>query len=158
MLGMGGAPERVSRRQPAPRSGSVVAAAGPRVAASALTGAARVVVEVVVVAAMARVDAARTGVVDPACVVGCAHTRAARIVRMLGLVTRSRDVDAARRGGGGRAWWRLDARALGVVRVLALIAWAGDVDARIRGALLRRSGGGRGERGRSVRRPNGRHD
>jgi hypothetical protein len=95
-----------------------------------VTGAARVVVEVVsavvveVVVAAARVHAARTGVVHPACVSGRAHARAARVVRVLGLVAGAGDVDAAARGRGGRARRRVDARAARVVRVVGLVAGA----------------------------------
>jgi hypothetical protein len=127
---MGGAPGRVSRRQPAWRPGLSRPRRRDPNYASAVTGAARVVVEVVsavvveVVVAAARVHAARTGVVHPACVSGRAHARAARVVRVLGLVAWTRDVHAAARGRGGRARRRVDARAARVVRVVGLVAGA----------------------------------
>src|ERR687896_301131 len=59
---------------------------------------------------------------------------AARIVRVLGLVTRTGDVDAGRRGAGGDPGTRSDARTARVVRVPPLVA----------GAVVVRGGGGAG--------------
>src|SRR5215207_3969503 len=120
------------RQAGAPRPTVVVAAA----AGTAVVLATAVVVGVVIVPG---VDAAGARVVHAA----ARRAGAARVVRVLGLITGAGDVHAAL--GGCLSGRRLPATA-GVVRVLGLVTGAGDVDTRLvvvvgvgaRGVVLRR--------------------